>query len=100
MMNMSGSGGVILHTIKVYAFLMAEGFGTLMPLFFSHDDPKASSVMAHRLKAKKARLEAAASAGDDPAAESSETATVPTHSSAPTTGDTQAAPADNTDAAT
>ncbi|KAL4253561.1 tRNA (adenine(58)-N(1))-methyltransferase non-catalytic subunit TRM6 [Abortiporus biennis] len=39
MMNTSGSGGFILHTIKVY------------------DDPKASSVVAHRLKVKKARVE-------------------------------------------
>ncbi|KAJ3549898.1 hypothetical protein NM688_g5131 [Phlebia brevispora] len=38
-MNMSGSGGFILHTIKVY------------------DDPSASSVVSHRLKVKKARSE-------------------------------------------
>ena len=100
MMNMSGSGGVILHTIKVYASPVFAVFRSLTSLFTSHDDPKASSVMAHRLKAKKARLEAAASANDGPSAESSETATVPTYSSTPTIGDTQAAPADNTDAAT
>jgi len=39
LMNMSGSGGFILHTTKVY------------------DDPTASSVMAHRHKAKKAKTE-------------------------------------------
>ncbi|KAK7695050.1 hypothetical protein QCA50_002239 [Cerrena zonata] len=39
LMNASGSGGFILHTIKVY------------------DDPSASSVMAHRKAAKKARTE-------------------------------------------
>ncbi|KAF7792269.1 hypothetical protein EIP86_003305 [Pleurotus ostreatoroseus] len=40
MMNMSGSGGFLLHVIKVY------------------DDPTATSVVAHRLKNKKARVEA------------------------------------------
>ncbi|CCM04469.1 uncharacterized protein FIBRA_06649 [Fibroporia radiculosa] len=39
MMNMSGSGGFILHTTKIY------------------DDPAASSVMAHRQRAKKAKIE-------------------------------------------
>lgn len=39
LMNMSGSGGFILHTTKVY------------------DDPTASSVMAHRHKAKRSRSE-------------------------------------------
>ncbi|KAH9947122.1 Gcd10p-domain-containing protein [Amylocystis lapponica] len=39
MMNTSGSGGYILHAIKVY------------------DDPAANPVTAHRHKAKKARLE-------------------------------------------
>ncbi|TCD65435.1 tRNA (adenine(58)-N(1))-methyltransferase non-catalytic subunit trm6 [Steccherinum ochraceum] len=38
-MNTTGSGGFILHTIKVY------------------DDPNASSVMAHRHKAKKPKTE-------------------------------------------
>ncbi|PCH34318.1 Gcd10p-domain-containing protein [Wolfiporia cocos MD-104 SS10] len=40
LMNMSGSGGFILHAINIY------------------DNPAASSVSAHRQKAKKARLEA------------------------------------------
>jgi len=40
LMNMSGSGGFILHTIKIY------------------DDPTAQSVVVHRQKAKKAKLEA------------------------------------------
>ncbi|KAI0695606.1 Gcd10p-domain-containing protein [Cytidiella melzeri] len=42
-MNTSGTGGFILHTIKVY------------------DDPEASSVLANRRKAKMARLAKAAS---------------------------------------
>ncbi|GJE89581.1 Gcd10p-domain-containing protein [Phanerochaete sordida] len=53
-MNTSGTGGFILHAIKVY------------------DDPNASSVMAHRQKAKKAKLEAEANANAAPATSSAE----------------------------
>ena len=42
MMNTSGTGGFILHTIKVY------------------DDPEASSVLANRRKAKIARIQGTA----------------------------------------
>ena len=47
MMNTSGTGGFILHTIKVY------------------DDPEASSVLANRRKAKIARLQETASTEQD-----------------------------------
>ncbi|KAH8102396.1 Gcd10p-domain-containing protein [Cristinia sonorae] len=45
MMNASGSGGFILHVIKIY------------------DDPNASSVMAHRHKVKKLRAENTSNTG-------------------------------------
>lgn len=64
-MNTSGTGGFILHAIKVY------------------DDPNASSVMAHRQKAKKAKLEAEAAA--KVAAASTPSAETVTESPAPTT---------------
>jgi tRNA (adenine58-N1)-methyltransferase non-catalytic subunit len=58
-MNTSGTGGFILHAIKVYVSHLhnldhQDSYG----LTARYDDPSASSVMAHRQKAKKARLEA------------------------------------------
>lgn len=56
MMNMSGSGGFILHTIRMYAPLR-----TLVPphsrVSSRYDDPTAQSIVAHRQK-KKAKLDA------------------------------------------
>jgi len=50
LMNMSGSGGFMLHTIKVY------------------DDPAANSVTAHRHHAKKARVSSETASADSPSA--------------------------------
>lgn len=57
LMNMSGSGGFLLHTIKVYVIVSLRIVLHLTWLHTSYDDPSASSVMAHRYKAKKAKLE-------------------------------------------
>ncbi|KAH9923664.1 Gcd10p-domain-containing protein [Fomitopsis serialis] len=53
LMNMSGSGGFILHTIKMYIYPPII-IALLHSYRLSYDDPTAQSVVVHRQKAKKA----------------------------------------------
>lgn len=58
-MNTSGSGGFLLHAIKVYAeYLCVIQYNNPNLVLNRYDDPNASSVLSHRQKAKKAKLEA------------------------------------------
>lgn len=62
-MNTSGSGGFILNTYKVYVTAFHVCLADQRPcsrhqFCNSYDDPSASSVLAHRHKAKKTRTEA------------------------------------------
>jgi hypothetical protein len=54
MMNTSGSGGYLLHAIKVLVG-NSRGGNSDTDCHGRYDDPTASSVMAHRVKKRKAQ---------------------------------------------
>jgi hypothetical protein len=54
MMNMSGTGGYILHAFKMYVILSSLAIFTLTLLHLrSFDDPDAQGILVHRQKKRK-----------------------------------------------
>ena len=55
MMNMSGTGGYILHAFKMYVFPLPRRIYTsaLTSLLHRFDDPDAQAILIHRQKKRK-----------------------------------------------